>query len=89
MQQIHHEKCDLIHYIYPAQGRIKLYTVKRNGLIPEQHNIAQMQIAVTFADKTLRAACFKYFPASGVLGFGGNFQCRDIFSVGFVCQQGT
>ena len=51
MQQVHHGKGDFAHHIDPAQCRIEFDAVEGNGLLAYKCDIAEMQIAMTFANK--------------------------------------
>ena len=51
--QIHHQKCDFADDVDPAQVVVEFDAVERCNLSLEQRQIAQMQVAVAFADEPL------------------------------------
>ena len=59
VQQVHHQKGHVGHHVHPAEGRRELDGVERHRLAIQQHQIAQMQIAMAFADPALLPALVK------------------------------
>src|SRR5690349_14769073 len=48
--EVHYQKSDLAHHIDPAEFLVELDAIERHGLAVDHRDIAEMEIAVAFAD---------------------------------------
>ena len=66
VQQVHHSKGDFAHHIDPAQCRIEFDAIEGNGLLAYKRDIAEVQIAMTFANKAACMALLESIHTSGI-----------------------
>src|SRR5579859_1934832 len=51
--QIHEQERDVVHHVDPAQRRIEFQAIERHQSFAPTHDVAGMQIAMTFPDEAL------------------------------------
>ncbi len=49
-EQVHDEEADVAEHVDPAQGRIEFDAVERHAFAVDAHDVAEVQVAVAFAD---------------------------------------
>ena len=86
MQQIHDSERDFVHHIDPAQRGIKFHAIEGNGLLVNEDDIAEMQIAVALAHEALRVASLEMLPAVSIFFLRGLAQ-RDYTDRIFAIRQ--
>ena len=87
MQQIHHGERDLVQHVYPSQRGRELDTVERHGHAIDERDVAQVQVAMTFAHETMLAAQCEQRRTTFPLAQRRQLQHGELLQIGHVRQQ--
>lgn len=89
--QVHAQKGQFAVYVLPAQGGVKFDAVERHRLAIQPHDVAKVQVAVTFAHPAVDPAPRQQRAAAPVFGLGPGgeaIQSRAAAWTGAVAQGG-
>ena len=76
-EEIHDRESKIVEHVDRRDHRIELDRIEQHGLLPDQHDIRQMQVAVATPHISLPAAPLQQSAQAGKRGQGGLFEVVD------------
>jgi hypothetical protein len=84
--EVHDRKRYFAHGVYPSQILVEFYPVKKAGMAVKQHDIAEVEIPMAFANESEAGSGKDQLPEPGLLLLGPVMQGLQDCPLGFMVE---